>query len=73
MFGRSVRGCIVVPRRAWPETSVNEAFRLSQVRLTRLLYLGDRRVVLRLSIGQTHTEERHVERAWQVIQDAAGT
>jgi aromatic-L-amino-acid decarboxylase len=29
------------------------------------------RLVLRLSVGQTHTESEHVERAWQAIQAAA--
>lgn len=29
------------------------------------------RLTLRLSVGQTHTERRHVERAWQQIQDTA--
>jgi aromatic-L-amino-acid decarboxylase len=28
------------------------------------------RFTLRMSIGQTHTEERHVRRAWQLIQEA---
>ena len=31
----------------------------------------DERFTLRLSVGQTHTEARHVERAWQLIQEAA--
>ncbi len=31
----------------------------------------DGKVTLRLSVGQTHTQERHVERAWQRIQEAA--
>lgn len=31
----------------------------------------DDRLVLRMSIGQTHTEERHVRAAWQAIRDAA--
>jgi aromatic-L-amino-acid decarboxylase len=30
------------------------------------------RLTLRLCVGQTHTEARHVERAWQLIQEAAG-
>jgi aromatic-L-amino-acid decarboxylase len=29
-------------------------------------------VVLRLSVGQTHTELRHVEEVWRLIQEAAG-
>ncbi len=39
------------------------------------LYLShtrlDDKLTLRMSIGQTHTEQRHVERAWQLIQAAA--
>jgi aromatic-L-amino-acid/L-tryptophan decarboxylase len=39
------------------------------------LYLSHTRLndelTLRLSIGQTNTEQRHVERAWQLIQEAA--
>jgi len=31
----------------------------------------DGRFTLRLSVGQTHTEERHVERAWQLLREAA--
>jgi aromatic-L-amino-acid/L-tryptophan decarboxylase len=31
----------------------------------------DGRYTLRLCIGQTHTEERHVERAWELIQETA--
>jgi len=27
--------------------------------------------VLRMCIGQTHTDERHVKRAWHLIQDTA--
>jgi hypothetical protein len=26
-----------------------------------------------MSIGQTNTERRHVEQAWQLIQEAAGS
>ena len=33
----------------------------------------DGKFTLRLCIGQTNTEERHVERAWQRIQEEAGT
>ena len=29
------------------------------------------RLTLRLCVGQTHTEERHVQRAWQLIQKTA--
>jgi aromatic-L-amino-acid/L-tryptophan decarboxylase len=29
------------------------------------------RTVLRLAVGNLRTEERHVERAWQLIQEAA--
>jgi hypothetical protein len=29
------------------------------------------RYTLRLCIGQTHTEARHVQRAWQLIQEMA--
>ncbi|MGZ4188469.1 MAG: pyridoxal-dependent decarboxylase [Actinomycetota bacterium] len=32
----------------------------------------DGRMTLRLAVGATRTEHRHVERAWRVIQDAAG-
>ena len=32
----------------------------------------DGKLTLRLSIGQTNTQRRHVERAWQLIQEAAG-
>ncbi len=31
----------------------------------------DGKLTLRLCVGQTHTEARHVERAWQRIQQAA--
>jgi aromatic-L-amino-acid decarboxylase len=31
----------------------------------------DNRLTLRLCVGQTHTEARHVERAWQLIQQTA--
>ncbi len=31
----------------------------------------DDRLTLRLCIGQTHTEERHVQQAWQLIQETA--
>ena len=31
----------------------------------------DERFTLRLSVGQTHTEARHVENVWQLIQDQA--
>ncbi len=31
----------------------------------------DGRYTLRFCVGQTHTERRHVERAWQLIQEAA--
>jgi aromatic-L-amino-acid/L-tryptophan decarboxylase len=31
----------------------------------------DDRLVLRLSVGQTRTEERHVKRAWRLIREAA--
>jgi aromatic-L-amino-acid decarboxylase len=31
----------------------------------------DGKVTLRMSIAQTRTERRHVERAWQLIGDAA--
>ncbi len=30
------------------------------------------RLTLRFCVGQTHTEERHVVRAWELIQQAAG-
>jgi aromatic-L-amino-acid decarboxylase len=33
----------------------------------------DGRVVLRLAIGGVHTERRHVERAWELIREAAPT
>ncbi len=33
----------------------------------------DDKLTLRLSIGQTHTQRRHVEQAWQLIQEAAAT
>ena len=32
----------------------------------------DDRLTLRLSVGQTHTEERHVEKAWRMIREMAG-
>lgn len=32
----------------------------------------DGKLTLRMSIGQTNTERRHVEQAWRLIQDAAG-
>jgi aromatic-L-amino-acid/L-tryptophan decarboxylase len=32
----------------------------------------DNRLVLRLSVGQTNTEPRHVERAWEMIREMAG-
>jgi aromatic-L-amino-acid decarboxylase len=28
-------------------------------------------IVLRMSIGQTNTEEKHVEKAWKIIVDTA--
>jgi aromatic-L-amino-acid decarboxylase len=31
----------------------------------------DDRLILRMSIGQTHTQQRHVERAWKLIRQAA--
>jgi aromatic-L-amino-acid decarboxylase len=31
----------------------------------------DDHLILRMSIGQTHTKQRHVERAWKLIQEAA--
>jgi aromatic-L-amino-acid decarboxylase len=31
----------------------------------------DDRLILRMSIGQTHTQQRHVERAWELIKAAA--
>ena len=31
----------------------------------------DGKLTLRMSIGQTNTERRHVEQAWQLIQEAA--
>ncbi len=31
----------------------------------------DGKLTLRMSIGQTHTQQRHVERAWRIIRDAA--
>ncbi|MDY7107281.1 MAG: pyridoxal-dependent decarboxylase [Planctomycetota bacterium] len=31
----------------------------------------DDRFILRMSIGQTHTQQRHVERAWDLIREAA--
>lgn len=41
------------------------------------LYLShtklDGKLTLRLSIGQTNTEQRHVERAWQLIKEAVTT
>jgi aromatic-L-amino-acid decarboxylase len=30
------------------------------------------KVVLRMSIGQTHTEEKHVKEAWEIINETAG-
>jgi aromatic-L-amino-acid decarboxylase len=41
----------------------------------RLLFSHTRlngKLTLRFSIGQTNTERRHVERAWRLIQEAAG-
>ncbi len=32
----------------------------------------DERLTLRLSVGQTHTERRHVEMAWRLLREAAG-
>ncbi|HDL50160.1 MAG TPA: aspartate aminotransferase family protein, partial [Actinobacteria bacterium] len=32
----------------------------------------DGKFTLRMSIGQTHTEERHVRRAWELIRETAG-
>ncbi len=29
------------------------------------------KIVLRMSIGQTHTEEKHVENAWKLIRKTA--
>lgn len=29
------------------------------------------RLTLRLCVGQTHTEERHVQQAWKLIQETA--
>jgi aromatic-L-amino-acid decarboxylase len=29
-------------------------------------------LTLRMSIGQTHTEERHVRKAWELIREASG-
>ncbi|UCD74249.1 MAG: aspartate aminotransferase family protein [Phycisphaerales bacterium] len=33
----------------------------------------DDRLTLRMSIGQTHTERQHVQRAWSLIREAAGS
>ena len=55
---------------------VNQAI-MDRLNASGKLYLThtklDGRLVLRLSIGQAHTEARHVERAWELIREAAQT
>jgi aromatic-L-amino-acid decarboxylase len=58
------RGGDAVNQRIMDELNASGKLYLSHTKL-------DGKLTLRMSIGQTHTERRHVERAWELIQSLA--